>query len=40
MAAPFGAWLVRYVQPRWLMALVGLLVIGLSVRTLLRALAG
>lgn len=40
VAAPFGAWLVKYVQPRWLMALVGLLVIGLSVRTLLRALAG
>ena len=37
---PFGAWLVRYVQPRWLMALVGLLVVGLSLRTLLRALAG
>lgn len=40
VAAPFGAWLVRHVQPRWLMALVGVLVIGLSLRTLLRALAG
>lgn len=40
VAAPLGAWLVRHVQPRWLMLVVGLLVIGLSLRTLLRALAG
>ncbi len=34
LAAPLGAWLVRHVRPRPLMLLVGVLVIGLSVRTL------
>ncbi len=34
MAAPVGAWLVTYVRPRPVLALVGLLVIGLSLRTL------
>jgi len=34
LAAPLGAWLVKYVRPKPLMVLVGLLVIGLSVRTL------
>lgn len=33
-AAPLGAWLVKYVRPRPVLALVGLLVIGLSLRTL------
>jgi len=34
VAAPLGAWLIRFVRPRLLMPFVGLLVIGLSVRTL------
>ncbi len=34
VAAPLGAWLVKYVRPRPVLALVGLLVIGLSLRTL------
>lgn len=33
-AAPLGAWLVRFIKPRLLMPVVGLLVIGLSLRTL------
>jgi len=36
LAAPVGAWLVRYVRPRPMLAAVGLLVIVLSGRTLLR----
>lgn len=31
IAAPFGGWLVKHIQPRMLMILVGLLVIALSV---------
>lgn len=34
VAAPVGAWLVRFIKPRILMWVVGLLVIGLSLRTL------
>lgn len=33
-AAPFGAWLVKRVRPRPMLVLVGLVVIGLSLRTL------
>jgi uncharacterized membrane protein YfcA len=33
-AAPLGGWLVRHLNPRWLMLLVGALVMGLSTRTL------
>lgn len=39
-AAPLGAWMVRHVRPRPLMLVVGLLVIGLSVRTLWMHHAG
>ncbi len=38
VAAPFGAWLVRRVRPRPMLVCVGLLVIGLSLRTLLKHL--
>ncbi len=34
LAAPLGAWLVRHARPRPMLALVGLVVIGLSARTL------
>ena len=40
VAAPFGAWLVRFVRPRLLMPFVGLLVIALSARTLYQSFAG
>ncbi len=40
VAAPFGAWLVRFVRPKLLMPVVGLLVIGLSTRTLYQSFAG
>lgn len=40
IAAPFGAWLVKFVRPRPLLVVVGLLVIGLSVRTLWMHHAG
>lgn len=40
VAAPFGAWLLRFVRPRLLMPVVGVLVIGLSVRTLYHTFAG
>ncbi|MEQ1512787.1 MAG: sulfite exporter TauE/SafE family protein [Lysobacteraceae bacterium] len=40
VAAPFGAWLVRFVRPRLLMPVVGVLVIGLSARTLYHTFAG
>lgn len=36
LAAPLGAWLVRHVSPRPMLAVVGSLVIVLSARTLLR----
>ncbi|MCF7222449.1 sulfite exporter TauE/SafE family protein [Marilutibacter chinensis] len=36
IAAPFGAWLVRRINPRPMLVVVGLVVIGLSVRTLLK----
>ena len=35
IAAPLGGWLVKRVRPRPMLCLVGLLVIGLSIRTLL-----
>lgn len=37
LAAPAGAWLVRHVSPRPMLAVVGLLVICLSARTLLKS---
>jgi uncharacterized protein len=40
IAAPFGAWLVRFVRPKLLMPVVGLLVIGLSIRTLYQSFVG
>ena len=36
VAAPLGAWLVKRVRPRPMLVLVGLVVIGLSLRTLAR----
>lgn len=36
IAAPFGAWLVKRVNPRPMLVVVGVVVIGLSVRTLLK----
>jgi uncharacterized protein len=39
VAAPLGAWLVRFVRPGFLMPFVGLLVIALSVRTLYQSFA-
>jgi uncharacterized membrane protein YfcA len=38
LAAPLGAWLVSRVRPRPVQIAVGLLVIGLSLRTLLGSL--
>ncbi|MBB1060267.1 sulfite exporter TauE/SafE family protein [Marilutibacter spongiae] len=38
IAAPFGAWLVKRVRPRPMLVCVGLVVIGLSLRTLLKHL--
>lgn len=40
VAAPFGAWLVRFIRPKLLMPVVGLLVVGLSSRTLYQNFAG
>ena len=40
VAAPFGAWLLRYVRPRVLMPVVGVLVICLSFRSLYQVFAG
>ena len=40
IAAPFGAWLIRFVKPRVLMPIVGVLVIALSIRTLYKTFAG
>jgi uncharacterized membrane protein YfcA len=34
IAAPVGGWLVKHLNPRWLLVIVGLLVVGLSLRTL------
>ncbi len=39
LAAPLGAWVIRTVKPRPMLCVVGLLVIGLSVRTLLKHFA-
>ncbi len=39
LAAPLGAWVIRIVKPRPMLCVVGLLVIGLSVRTLLKHFA-
>ncbi|MEO6365938.1 MAG: sulfite exporter TauE/SafE family protein [Luteimonas sp.] len=36
LAAPLGAWVVRLVKPKPMLCVVGLLVIGLSLRTLLK----
>lgn len=38
LAAPFGGWLVSRVRPKPMLILVGLLVIGLSLRTLWQSL--
>lgn len=38
IAAPLGAWLVKRVRPRPLLLMVGLLVVGLATRTLLKSL--
>ncbi|MDR1074959.1 MAG: sulfite exporter TauE/SafE family protein [Xanthomonadaceae bacterium] len=35
LAAPLGAWFIRWVKPRPLLIAVGILVVGLSIRTLL-----
>jgi hypothetical protein len=40
VAAPIGAWVVRYVRPRLLMPFVGVLVMGLSIRTLYLSFGG
>ena len=40
VAAPLGAWLLRYVRPRLLMPVVGVLVICLSFRSLYQVFAG
>lgn len=40
VAAPLGAWLIRFVRPRVLMPFVGVLVICLSARTLYHSFAG
>ena len=40
LAAPLGAWLIRFVNPRVLMPFVGVLVIALSIRTLYKTFAG
>jgi uncharacterized membrane protein YfcA len=39
-AAPLGGLLVKRLNPRWLLVAVGLLVIGLSIRTLYQHFAG
>lgn len=39
VAAPLGAWMVKHVRPRPMLCFVGLLVIGLSLRTLLKHFA-
>jgi uncharacterized membrane protein YfcA len=39
-AAPLGGWFVRHLKPRWLLVVVGTLVVGLSVRTLYQHFAG
>jgi uncharacterized protein len=40
VAAPLGAWLLRFVRPRLLMPVVGVLVIGLSFRSLYQVFGG
>jgi uncharacterized protein len=40
VAAPLGAWLLRFVRPRLLMPVVGILVIALSFRSLYQTFAG
>jgi uncharacterized protein len=40
VAAPLGAWLLRFVRPRLLMPVVGVLVIGLSFRSLYQVFTG
>jgi uncharacterized membrane protein YfcA len=37
-AAPFGGWMVKYIRPRLLMSIVGLLVIALAAWQMVRAL--
>jgi uncharacterized membrane protein YfcA len=39
-AAPLGGWLVRHLNPRYLLVVVGLLVVGLSLRTLYQHFSG
>ena len=38
LAAPLGAWMVKRIRPRPLLLIIGLLVVGLSMRTLLKSL--
>ena len=39
-AAPLGGWLVKHLNPRYLLIVVGLLVVGLSLRTLYQHFSG
>jgi len=39
-AAPIGGWLVKRLHARWLLVVVGLLVVGLSTRTLYQHFSG
>jgi len=39
-AAPLGGWLVKHLNPRYLLVVVGLLVVGLSLRTLYQHFSG
>jgi uncharacterized protein len=39
-AAPIGGWLVKHMKTRWLLLVVGLLVVGLSLRTLYLHFSG
>ena len=40
VAAPIGGWLVKRLHARWLLVVVGLLVVGLSTRTLVQHFSG
>ena len=39
-AAPIGGWFVKHLKPRWMLLVVGLLVVGLSLRTLYLHFSG
>jgi uncharacterized protein len=38
VAAPFGGWIVKHIQPRLLMTVVGFVVVGLALWQLVRSL--